>query len=184
MPGLSEIKVLIVDDNAQMRTLLRSVLRGAGISHVYEAPNVHEGLDRLKFQAPDIVLLDLSMKPFDGLEFARAVRDPDNSPNPYVAIIMMTCHSQRLRVAAARDAGVNSFLAKPITGRSLFEHILGVINDGRPFVRCGSYFGPDRRRMQWPGYDGPFRRAGEGATDSGGVDLDEDFSTPRVATAN
>jgi len=184
VPGLSEIKVLIVDDNAQMRTLLRSVLRGAGISHVYEAPNVHDGLDRLKFQQPDIVLLDLSMKPFDGLEFAKAVRDPDNSPNPYVAIIMMTCHSQRLRVAAARDAGVNSFLAKPITGRSLFEHILGVINDGRPFVRCGSYFGPDRRRMQWPGYDGPFRRAGEETGDTGGVDLDEAFSTPRVAAAN
>jgi CheY-like chemotaxis protein len=173
MAGLNEIRVLIIDDNAQMRGLIRSVLRGAGITRVSEAGTVEEGLTALRLLPPDVVLLDLAMKPFDGIEFAVRARNFQRSPNPYVAIIMMTCHAQPSRVATARDAGVNSFLAKPITGRSLIEHILAVINDARPFVRCDLYFGPDRRRMAMRDYPGPWRRAGESGGD--GLDLDEDF---------
>jgi two-component system chemotaxis response regulator CheY len=188
MAGLSAIRVLVVDDNSQMRLLIRSMLRAAGIVHSYEAADVAEGLEILRLYGVDIVLLDLHMQGQDGIAFAQHVRFSRESPNPFVALIMMTCHSQRTQVAAARDAGVNSFLAKPISGRSLLEHILAAINDARPFVRCDTFFGPDRRRTLSRLYNGPWRRAGERHAGPGvdeALDLDEEFSAgPRSARAS
>ena len=60
------------------------------------------------------------MKPMDGLEFTRRVRNDEHSPNPFVPIIMITGHTEKYRVEAARDAGVTEFLAKPITAQNLF----------------------------------------------------------------
>jgi two-component system chemotaxis response regulator CheY len=188
MAGLSAIRVLIVDDNSQMRLLVRSMLRAAGIVHTFEAGDVAEGLEILRLYGVDIVLLDLHLQGEDGIAFAQHVRFSRESPNPFVALIMMTCHSQRTQVAAARDAGVNSFLAKPISGRSLLEHIFAAINDQRPFVRCDTFFGPDRRRSLSRLYHGPWRRAGErhGASSlEDSLDLDAEFAAgPRAARAS
>ena len=60
---------------------------------------------------------------------------------------------------AARDAGVTEFLAKPITADNLFSRIAEIVERPRAFVRCDSYFGPDRRRRQAEDYTGPWRRA-------------------------
>ncbi len=184
MPGLDTIKVLIVDDNEQMRMLIRSMLRAVGIPKVFEAANVEEGVEVLRNAGADIVLLDFAMLPANGIEFVRRVRKITGSPNPFVPIIMMTCHSQRVHVAAARDAGVNSFLAKPISGRTLVEHILAAASDSRPFVRADTYFGPDRRRSTAADYAGPFRRSTDKNAPTEDLDLDDGFSSrPAAARA-
>jgi hypothetical protein len=61
-------------------------------------------------------------------------------------------------VEAARDAGVTEFLAKPITAHTLFSRIAEIVERPRAFVRCDSYFGPDRRRRAIEDYAGPRRR--------------------------
>jgi hypothetical protein len=61
-------------------------------------------------------------------------------------------------VEAARDAGVTEFLAKPITAHDLFSRIAEIVERPRGFVRCESYFGPDRRRRMVDDYAGPWRR--------------------------
>ena len=63
--------------------------------------------------------------------------------------------------AEARDAGVNEFMAKPLTARGVLERLALVIDHPRPFIRSDDYFGPDRRRRTDPRYDGPWRRAGD-----------------------
>jgi len=98
------------------------------------------------------------MKPIDGIAFTQEVRLSHKSPNPYVPIIMITGHTERHRVEAARDAGVTEFLAKPITAQNLFLRIAEIIERPRPFVRAGAYFGPDRRRRRDENYRGPWRR--------------------------
>jgi hypothetical protein len=65
------------------------------------------------------------------------------------------------RVAEARDAGVNEFLAKPVTARGVIHRINLIVEHPRPYIRCETYFGPDRRRRQDPGFDGPWRRGGD-----------------------
>jgi two-component system chemotaxis response regulator CheY len=156
--GFENLKALIVEDNAQMRGLLRALLNSAGFKEIAEAAHGRAALDQLHARRSDLVLSDLAMKPMDGLEFTRHVRNHAQSPNPFVPIIMITGHTEKHQVEAARDAGVTEFLAKPITAQNLFSHIAEIVEHPRAFVRCDSYFGPDRRRRQAENYAGPWRR--------------------------
>ena len=157
-PGFENLKALIVEDNAHMRSLLRALLNSVGIKDVAEANNGQSAIETLRERKCDLVLSDLAMKPMDGLELTRFLRNNDHSPNPFVPIIMISGHTEKSRVQAARDAGVTEFLAKPITAHNLFARIAEIIERPRAFVRCESYFGPDRRRHQNDDYAGPWRR--------------------------
>jgi len=166
MTSLSDIHVLMVDDNRQMRFMIRSLLRASGIYQMSEADTAAEALDIMRERAVDLVLLDWKMEPIDGLAFARMLRISERSPNPYVPILMLTAHTEASRVAAARDAGVSGFVKKPISARLLFERISFALTDTRMFVRSGDFFGPDRRKSAAPGYSGPFRRAADRGEDA------------------
>ena len=72
---------------------------------------------------------------------------------------MMTGHTDRKHVIEARDAGVNEFIAKPLTAKALIDRMRSVINNDRHWVKCSSFTGPDRRRRKNDSYAGPFRRA-------------------------
>jgi len=78
-----------------------------------------------------------------------------------VPIIMLTGHSEKKRVISARDAGVTEFLAKPISAKSLYQRILNIVINPRPFIKSKGYFGPDRRRNAAANYTGPERRKNE-----------------------
>ena len=153
--GLEALKVLIVDDNPHMRALLRALLTSLGTRTLYEAPDGQSGLMIFREKKCDLILCDLSMKPMDGLAFTREVR---GSANPYVPIVMVSGYTEKHRVVAARDAGVTEFLAKPVTPQSLYSRIAEIVERPRPFIRCPTYFGPDRRRKQAENYAGPWRR--------------------------
>jgi two-component system chemotaxis response regulator CheY len=156
--GFENLKALIVEDNAHMRSLLRALLNSIGVKDIAEASHGQAAIDLLRERKSDLVLSDLAMKPMDGLEFTRYVRNHEHSPNPFVPIIMISGHTEKYRVEAARDAGVTEFLAKPITAHTLFSRIAEIVERPRAFVRCDSYFGPDRRRRAIEDYAGPRRR--------------------------
>jgi DNA-binding response OmpR family regulator len=86
------------------------------------------------------------------------VRTSEKSSNHFVPIIMITGHTEKENILAARDAGVTEFLAKPITAQSLFNRIAEIVERPRAFVRAEGYFGPDRRRRTLENYAGPWRR--------------------------
>ncbi len=156
------LKILVVEDNRHMRILLAEILRAIGISQIYEASDGAEGLQMMRSHPVDIVLTDLAMEPLDGIDFVRLLRNAADSPNQLVPVIMITGHFTMARIREARDAGVNEFLAKPITARGVIERLHQIIDHSRPFVRTEDYFGPDRRRRNDPHYDGPMRRAADG----------------------
>ena len=68
-----------------------------------------------------------------------------------------------LRLNAARDRGVNEFLAKPVTATNIVMRLNAVIFRPRSYVQCDDFFGPDRRRRVMPDYAGPRRRAADRA---------------------
>lgn len=162
MTALSDLHVLLVDDNAQMRFLLRCLLRAGGISRISEADTAADAFDIMRATPVALVLVDWKMKPIDGLSFTHMVRWDASSPNPYAPILMLTAHTEASRVAAARDAGVTGFIKKPVSARVLFERVTSALTDARNFVRTPEFFGPDRRRGPTAGYLGPFRRAEDG----------------------
>lgn len=152
------LRVLVVEDNHHMSSLIRTLLNSIGIREVHEAGNGAAALDVLREKRCDLILSDLAMKPMDGIEFTREVRMSPRSINPFIPIVLITGYTERCRVEAARDAGVTEFLAKPITAQSLFARLAEIVERPRAFVRCGAYFGPDRRRKQAENYAGPWRR--------------------------
>jgi len=156
--SLEKIRFLVVDDNAHMVNIVKTILRGFGAEHVMEAKGAQEAFQRLKNDPVDIVLLDYLMGDQDGLEFLKKLRNEDESPAPYVPVIMLTAHSDRARVEAARDAGATEFCAKPITAAEMLRKIGQVIDHPRAFVRAPKYFGPDRRRRDRDGFRGEDRR--------------------------
>jgi len=157
--GFEGLKALVVEDNAQMRALLRALLNSIGIHDINEATNGRAAIELLGVRGFDLILTDLAMTPMDGLEFTRHVRNDEDSSNPFVPIIMVSGHTEKHRVVAARDAGVTEFLAKPVAAHNLFSRIAEIVERPRAFVRCDTYFGPDRRRRQLENYAGPRRRA-------------------------
>jgi len=159
MTSLAAVQILLIDDNPHMLTIASAVLRSAGIRKVLEAGDGATGLQMLREHPIDMVIVDYNMFPLNGVEFTRLVRNSPDSVNPYLPIIMMTGHSGKERAYAARDAGVTEFLVKPITAKAVLDRIQSVIWRPRPFVKTEGYFGPDRRRVTPPGYQGPFRRA-------------------------
>lgn len=152
-----ELKVLVIEDNEHFRLLIRTVLYSLGIHQVRESGDGSEALAVLRDFAADVVILDYKMEPMDGISFALKVRRSVESPNPYVPLIMVTAYSEAGLVHEARDAGINEFLAKPLSARDLIARIVSVVSRPRPFIRSAGYVGPDRRRKDQP-FDGPERR--------------------------
>jgi len=161
------LKILLVDDNQHMRMLLTEILRALGVRQIFEAMDGAEALQLMRDTQMDLVMTDLTMSPLDGIDFVNLLRKSPDSPGPFTPVIMITGHSTMRRVAEARDAGVNEFLAKPVTARGVIHRINLIIEHPRPFIRCQDYFGPDRRRRAEPNFKGPYRRSGDpGVVDS------------------
>ena len=142
---LDRLNVLVLDDNRNMRALIESILFALGVRKIHEAHDVKQAFRDLQYFHADIVITDWHMEPLNGLDFVRMVRSGEDSPNPYVPTIMLTGHTELHRVCEARDAGVNEFLAKPISAKALYSRLISIIDCPRPFIRTKTYFGPCRR---------------------------------------
>src|SRR6202162_4267871 len=156
----NRLRFLVIDDNAHMRRILRTLLHGFGTREVYEAEDGAAGLEAFTHYMPDIVLADRVLPIFDALELRQMIRQHGANATPYVPIIMLTGHSEKKRVVSARNAGVTEFLAKPISAKALYERIFNVVANPRPFIKTKTYVGPDRRRNTSNAYIGPERRIG------------------------
>jgi len=158
MADLKPLEILLVDDNKQFRSMTAAILQAAGCRNIRESADGASALQSLQERPCDMAIVDYKMSPIDGVEFTRLVRNNTGDLDTFLPIIMMTGHSARQKVMAARDAGVTEFVTKPFTAKALLDRIHAVIHNPRPFIRTENYFGPDRRRKQLPGYVGPLRR--------------------------
>jgi len=153
------LKILLVDDNPHMRRLVSTILQAFGVTKIQDASDAKQAWVKLRDFSPDIVVLDWMMGGTSGIELTKMIRTSPTSPNPFVPVIMLTGHTHVDRVREARDAGVNEFLAKPISVNAMLSRLVAVVDHPRPFVRTKSYFGPSRRRRDGHEYQGPERRS-------------------------
>ncbi len=157
---LTQLRILIVDDYVPIRTILRSVLREFKVSRVIEAGDGEEALDFLAKAGVDLVITDFQMAPMNGLELTKAIRKGSARIDPYVPVILVSAYTEMHHIVAARDAGVNDFLAKPISATLIYARIRSVIEHPLPFVQADEFFGPDRRRRD-RAFGGVDRRGGD-----------------------
>jgi CheY-like chemotaxis protein len=152
------LKVLIVDDEIEMRRVTRALLQSIGIRNVDEANDGFSGLEAICDVKPDIILLDWEMPRPNGTEFVQMVRSPGQFPLPDVPIIMLTGSSERSRVVEAVRSGVNEYLLKPVSSSILLERIVHILAKPRRMVTLGNHYVPEPRRLSTykPGYDPVF----------------------------
>jgi two-component system chemotaxis response regulator CheY len=163
------LKVLLVDDNHHMRVMLSEILRALGVRTILEANDGTEALQMLRTQRVDIIMTDLAMAPLDGIDFVRLLRKSTGASQT-TPVIMITGHSTAAKVNEARNAGVDEFLAKPVTARGVLDRVGLVIDHPRAYVRTPTYFGPDRRRHRCDAnWEGPWRRVTDTPDDQAAV---------------
>jgi two-component system KDP operon response regulator KdpE len=114
---LSAGRILVVDDEPQIRRVMRATLTSAGYE-VNDAKTGEEGLEKMRKFRPDLVLLDINMPGMGGLETCRSMRTDAN-----VAIIMLTVHNTEAAKVEALDAGADDFVTKPFSTPELLARI-------------------------------------------------------------
>ena len=114
---LSAGRILVVDDEPQIRRIMRTTLTGAGYE-VDDAKTGEEGLEKVREFRPDLVLLDINMPGMGGLAACRAIR-----ADPNVAIIMLTVQNTEADKVEALDAGADDFVTKPFSTPELLARI-------------------------------------------------------------
>jgi len=158
---LSNLTVLVVDDEEPIRELICGILDSFGIRKIRQATDGLVAFKDMQSHAPDAIITDLEMKPVDGLAFTRAVRTDPDCPVPDVPILMVTGHCEKHHVEEARDAGVTEFIAMPVTANTIAERLTSAIEKPRSFVRARNFVGPERRRRQLPLVSTASRRASD-----------------------
>ncbi|MFN3835156.1 MAG: response regulator [Glycocaulis sp.] len=155
---LETLRVLMVEDNTHMGSILSTVLNSFGIRLIDECRSAVDALELIRTKPYDFILLDYNMPILDGIEFTRLVRTGQDHTQQLIPIIMITGFTERRRVIEARDAGVTEICVKPVTARDLWNRIAEVINAPRPFIRSRIYTGPDRHRHKDFEFGGEERR--------------------------
>lgn len=165
--NLEVLNILVVDDNRHMHSIVKAILNSMRIKNIRFCDNAADAFSEMKQWMPDIIITDWKMEPLDGLDFVRLIRKGQDSPNPYLPIIMLTGYTELERVTEARDAGVTEILAKPISVEALHSRIVNIIEKPRPFIKAKHYFGPDRRRgRRADRYEGLRRREDDAVEES------------------
>ncbi len=152
---IQSLCILVVDDNQYMRKMVRTLLVNCGVKDIFEASDGIAALDAIRTVAPDVVILDWEMPLLSGPELVRIVRSPGVFPMPDVPIIMLTGHGERWRVVEAVKLGVNEYLTKPVSAKSLYDRLVAITLQPRPNVQLGDYYGPEPRKLMTDALDEP-----------------------------
>ena len=145
---IQNLRVLIVDDSAHMRSLIRHMLYQLGIRKMEDASAFHDAIDALSSGTYDMVIVDYTIEPLNGNDFSRYIRWDKDSPCREIPIILMTSHMEADVIHAASNAGVHAILGKPFKGDDLTKKVKDIITNPRPFVRSEKYIGPERRYIR------------------------------------
>ncbi len=119
-------KILIVDDAAFMRKVIRDTLTKEGYTDIYEAVDGQDAVEKYSEIKPDLVLMDITMPNMDGLEALKAIRAKDSNAN----VVMCSAMGQEAMVVEAVQAGTKDFVVKPFKSDRLLKTVTAIV--GKP----------------------------------------------------
>jgi len=120
------IRVLIVDDQKAMRSIIRNLLSQNDISKIAEAEDGLEAMEALldnKLPNPDVIICDLHMDRMDGMEFCNKLRRIKDDELRDIPVLILTGERDQLPLEVAKQVGATAVLGKPISAPDLCEHI-------------------------------------------------------------
>jgi two-component system, chemotaxis family, chemotaxis protein CheY len=123
----TNIKVLVVDDFATMRRIVKGVLKQLGFTKIIEAEDGSAALGELKKEAVGLIVSDWNMPKMTGLDLLKAVRGNDSLKK--IPFIMVTAEGQKENVIEAVKAGVSNYVVKPFTPETFSEKLEKVLGN-------------------------------------------------------
>lgn len=156
MDDFARCTVLLVEPHQLVRRIMRDILRVMGVAGTHVVDTVENAYAWLKENHADVAFVDWSSST-DALALMRLLR-ADDSPNPYMPVVVISAYGDRDHVRLARDAGVNEYMLKPFSPQTVVKRMRSVVEQPRMFVKSGQFFGPDRRRHRSLDFPGPERR--------------------------
>ncbi len=127
-----DYSVLIVDDEQFARQIVRNLLTQIGIRRIHEAPDGKAGLLELLRVKPSVVLCDVHMKPIDGRQFLKTVRETKVARVAATPVIFLTADAKPDTVQFAKEHSANGYLVKPVSLSQLKQRIDAVIALAEP----------------------------------------------------
>ena len=126
------VNILIVEDDSTIRTILQMLLRSEGFTHVRSAARGDEGIEAIRREPPQLVLLDLMLPGIDGLTLCRRVREDPTLAD--VRIIMLTAKSEDEDVVRGLELGADDYVTKPFSREVLLARIHAVLRRNDPLA--------------------------------------------------
>lgn len=114
---IEDLKVLIIDDQPEVRTLVRDILTESGVTRTFEATNGKEAMLFLDadFESVNLIICDWNMPAMSGIDFLKQIR----TVYPDMPFLMITGKSDKNSVLEAKVAGVSAFIRKPFSPEQL-----------------------------------------------------------------
>lgn len=112
-------RILVVDDAAFMRMMVKDILTKNGFEVVGEAADGRQAIEKYQELQPDLVTLDITMPEVDGIEALKKIRDAD----PNARVIMCSAMGQQAMVIDAIQAGARDFIVKPFQADRVIEAV-------------------------------------------------------------
>ncbi len=117
----TSIRVLVVDDFATMRRILKNILKQLDFKNLVEADDGTTAWDVLEDQSIDLIISDWNMPKMSGIDLLKKVRASDKyKKTPF---LMVTAEAQKQNVIEAVQAGVSNYVVKPFTAEAIFEKL-------------------------------------------------------------
>jgi two-component system KDP operon response regulator KdpE len=132
-PDRTKSDVLVIDDEPQIRRLLRLTLSDAGYA-VREAATGQAGLDEIARHSPDAVILDLGLPDLSGVEVLKRLREKHAVP-----VLILSVFGQEARKVAALDAGADDYLTKPFGDGELLARLRAQLRRIKPAVATNTF---------------------------------------------
>jgi two-component system chemotaxis response regulator CheY len=121
------MKVLVVDDFATMRRIIKNVLKQIGFTQILEADDGTTALGVLKENKIDLIISDWNMPQMSGLDFLKTVRNGESTSE--IPFVMVTAEAQKDNVLQAVQAGVSNYIVKPFTADAVKEKLKQVFRN-------------------------------------------------------
>lgn len=121
MPADPNMKILVVDDMATMRRIVKNILKQLGFADVEEAENGQEALQKLRDGTFGFVVSDWNMPVMTGIDMLRAIRADEKLKA--IPVLMVTAEAQQANLVEAIQAGVSNYIVKPFTAETMQEKL-------------------------------------------------------------
>ncbi|HIJ62035.1 MAG TPA: response regulator [Rhodospirillaceae bacterium] len=124
---LPRLTVFVIDDQDYVRSIIVQLLRRLGVGKVHECDGGPSALETMRDIKPDLIFCDIRMKPMDGLQFLREVRNGKSVADAAVPVIFLTSASDRNTVEEAIKEDVSGYMVKPVSANDLKDKIISVM---------------------------------------------------------